>query len=87
MRAIVATQNALKADVTLVAQVGHKLFPPREANLITGIVERDLPYNDASIASATVNNLNEFCRARQILKGNPAFEAMVEPSVIRLWKS
>jgi NitT/TauT family transport system substrate-binding protein len=85
VRAIVATQKALKADVALATEVGRKLFPPREANLIAGIVARDLPYYDASIAPETVSRLNGFCRARQLLQGNPAFEAVVERSLAPLW--
>ena len=85
VRAIVATQKALKADVALATEVGRKLFPPREANLIAGIVARDLPYYDASIAPETVRRLNEFCRARQLLPGNPAFEAVVEHTLAPLW--
>jgi len=85
VRAIVATQKALKADVALVTEVGRKLFPPREADLIAGIVARDLPYYDASIARETVSHLNKFCRARQLLQGNPAFEAVVEYTLAPLW--
>ena len=85
VRAIVATQKALKADVALATEVGRKLFPPREANLIAGIVARDLPYYDASIAPETVRRLNKFCRARQLLQGNPAFEAVVEHTLAPLW--
>lgn len=85
VRAIVATQKALKADVALATEVGRKLFPPREASLIAGIVARDLPYYDASIAPETVNRLNEFCRARQLLRGDPAFEAVVDPSLVPIW--
>lgn len=85
VRAIVATQRALKTDVALATEVGHKLFPPREAELIASIVLRDLPYYDASIAPETVTRLNEFCRARNVLRGDPGFDAVVERSLIPLW--
>ena len=49
LRALVAAQNALKADVTCATEVGEKRFPPREAGLIAGIVERDLSFYDAAI--------------------------------------
>jgi ABC-type nitrate/sulfonate/bicarbonate transport system substrate-binding protein len=87
VRAIVATQKALKSDVALATEVGRKLFPPREAELIAGIVARDLPYYNASITRETVARLNEFCRAREVLHGDPAFEAVVERSLIPLWKA
>jgi NitT/TauT family transport system substrate-binding protein len=85
VRAIVATQQALKANVALATEVGRKLFPPREAKLIAGIVARDLPYYDASITRETVTRLNAFCRARNVLRGDPAFEAVVEQSLMPLW--
>src|ERR1043165_4697656 len=36
VRAVVATQNALKADVSRATEVGQKRFPAREAGLIAG---------------------------------------------------
>jgi len=85
VRAIVATQKALKANVALATEVGRKLFPPREAELIAGIVARDLPYYDASISPETVSRLNEFCRARKLLGGDCSYEDVVEPSIIPIW--
>jgi NitT/TauT family transport system substrate-binding protein len=85
VRAVVATQKALKADVGLATEVGRKLFPPREANLIAGIVARDLPYYEASIAPDAISRLNEFCRSREVLRGDPPYEAAVEPSIIPVW--
>jgi hypothetical protein len=44
-----------------------------------------LLYYDASIAPEIVTRLNKFCRARQLLQGNPAFEAVVEHTLAPLW--
>ncbi|MFI4960143.1 MAG: ABC transporter substrate-binding protein, partial [Hyphomicrobiales bacterium] len=44
VRAIVKTQNALKLNVARAAEVGRKLFPPAEAELIVELISRDLPY-------------------------------------------
>ncbi len=63
VRAIVKTQNALKADVTRAAEVGKKLFPPSEAGLITDLIRRDLPYYDASL-SPGLRRRHEQLRAR-----------------------
>src|SRR5262244_3033399 len=43
IRAIVRTQAALKADPERATEVGRRLFPPAEAELIAGLVRRDLP--------------------------------------------
>ena len=48
MRAIVKTQEALKADVSRAGEVEKKLFPPSEAALIADLIRRDLPYYDAA---------------------------------------
>jgi NitT/TauT family transport system substrate-binding protein len=85
VRAIAATHRALKANVELATDVGRKLFPAREASLIAGIVARDLPYYDVSIAPDTVVRLNNFCRARKLLQGNPGYGAVVEASITALW--
>jgi NitT/TauT family transport system substrate-binding protein len=85
VRAIAATHRALKANVELATDVGRKLFPAREASLIAGIVARDLPYYDVSIAPDTVVQLNNFCRARKLLRGNHGYGTVVEPSITALW--
>jgi len=66
-RALIMTQNALKADVSLAAEVGKKRFPPREAALITQIVERDLPFYTSEISEHSFNGMNDFARQMSIL--------------------
>src|SRR4030088_1359811 len=67
LRALVATQNALKADASLATQAGKKRFPPREAGLIASIVERDLPFFNAAISERSVAGINDFARRMSIL--------------------
>src|SRR6202162_2979228 len=69
VRAIVKTQNALKKNVTRAAEVGRKLFPPSEAELIVELIRRDLPYYDASISQSFVAGMNTFARDLGILNG------------------
>jgi NitT/TauT family transport system substrate-binding protein len=87
VKAIVATQAALKRDVTLATTVGHKLFPAEEAKLITELVRRDLPFYDPSISEQRVDSLNEFARDVGILKGNPSYEDLVAVQFRHLWIS
>ena len=77
IRAIVKTQASLKADPSRAAEVGRKLFPPSEAELIAELIRRDLPYYDATISSEFVAGMNNFSRAAGILKGDPAYDAVV----------
>ena len=85
VRAIVATQKALKVDVSLATQVGRALFPEQEALLIERLIERDLPYYDAAITPEFVSGMNQFSREVGILKNDPAFESVVATQFSKFW--
>jgi ABC-type nitrate/sulfonate/bicarbonate transport system substrate-binding protein len=86
VRAIVKTQTALKANVARSAEVGKKLFPASEAELITELIRRDLPYYDAAISPAFVAGMTAFARAQGILEGEVAYEDVVATQFATLWK-
>jgi ABC-type nitrate/sulfonate/bicarbonate transport system substrate-binding protein len=86
VRAVVAAQAALKADVTLATKVGARLFPPYEAELIEALIARDLPFYDASISEKSVAAMNQFARGVGILDGTPAYDDVVAVQYRRLWK-
>lgn len=85
VRAIVSTHKRLKQDVSLAADVGERLFPAAEASLIVALIERDLPYYDATISPEFVERMNAFARTTGILHGNPAFDAVVATQFAPLW--
>ncbi len=85
VRAIVATQKALKADVSLATTAGRVLFPEQEAGLIGRLIERDLPYYDASISLEFVSGMNQFSREVGILKGDPSYESVVATQFSKFW--
>jgi ABC-type nitrate/sulfonate/bicarbonate transport system substrate-binding protein len=85
VRAIVATQNALKKDVARAAEVGRKLFPPSEAELIVELIRRDLPYYDASISESFVAGMNEFTRNVGILTRPMPYQKIVATQFSPLW--
>ena len=87
LRALVATQNALKADVSRATEVGNKRFPPREAGLIAGIVRRDLPFYDAAIGETSVAAINAFARRMGVLDGDVAYRDIVATEFRQLWRS
>jgi NitT/TauT family transport system substrate-binding protein len=72
-----ATHAALKKDVSLATQVGRKVFPEREAALIAGLIERDLPYYTTEITPAFVAAMNAFARQRGVLTGDPHYSDVV----------
>ena len=77
VRALVATQQALKQDVSRATDVGRKRFPPREADLIAGIVRRDLPFYDASISEGSIAAINAFARDVGVLAGEVRYDQIV----------
>ena len=87
VRAIVATQKALKADVNLATEVGRRLFPESAASLIAKLIERDLPYSDPAISVEFVQGMNQFARDVGILKGDIAYEDVVATGSSQFWTS
>ena len=85
VRALVATQNGLRQDVSRAAEVGHKRFPPREAGLIAGIVRRDLPFYDASIDETAMAAISTFARDMGILAGDVPYDGVVATQYRHLW--
>jgi NitT/TauT family transport system substrate-binding protein len=87
IRAIVKTHAALRKDVGLATEVGRKLFPPAEAELIGELIRRDLPYYDASISRDFVAGMNQFARDVGILKGQGPYESVVAARFSDLWSA
>jgi NitT/TauT family transport system substrate-binding protein len=87
IRAIVKTQAALREDVSRAAEVGRKLFPPAEAELIAELIRRDLPYYDPSISPSFVAGMSQFARDIGILRGQIPYENVVAMRFAALWSS
>ena len=86
VRAMVKAQTALKEKVTRATEVGRKLFPPSEAELIAELIRRDLPYYDPSISRTFVAGMNQFSRDVGILEGDVPYESIVATQFSHLWK-
>jgi len=86
IRAIIRTQAALKDDVSRAAEVGRKIFPRDEAELIAELICRDLPYYDPSISPSFVASMNQFARDVGILQGQVPYEKVVATQFAGLWK-
>jgi NitT/TauT family transport system substrate-binding protein len=85
IRAIMATQAALRADITLATQVGRKLFPPAEAELIAELIARDLPFYDPTLSAEFVAGMNQFARDVGILEGDVPYDQVVATQFSHLW--
>jgi NitT/TauT family transport system substrate-binding protein len=86
VRAMVKAQAALKENVGCATDIGRKLFPPSEAELIAELIRRDLPYYDASISRDFVAGMNQFSRDVGILSGDVPYEGIVATQFSHLWK-
>jgi ABC-type nitrate/sulfonate/bicarbonate transport system substrate-binding protein len=87
VRAIVETQNTLKRDVALAAEVGRRLFPPSEAGLIAELIRRDLPYFDAAISTGFVAGMSQFARDLRLIDRPLTYEQVVATQFAPLWKA
>jgi len=86
VRAIVRAHAALKENVARATEIGRKLFPPSEAELIAELIRRDLPYYDASISRDFVTGMNQFSRDAGILSNDAPYESVVAMQFAPLWK-
>src|SRR5215470_7460976 len=85
VRAIAKTHAALRKNVDLATEVGRKLFPSTEAELIRELIRRDLPYYDASISRDSVAGMNDFARDIGILTGQAPYESVIATQFSHLW--
>jgi NitT/TauT family transport system substrate-binding protein len=87
VRAIVATQAALRADYRRATEAGRKFFPRREAGLIAELIRRDLPYYDAAISRGFVTGMNRFAREQNLTTRDAAYDDVVATHFSGLWRS
>ncbi|MEO7402939.1 MAG: ABC transporter substrate-binding protein [Burkholderiales bacterium] len=87
VRAMVAAQQALKADPSIAPRAVGKHFPAAETALIAELIRRDAPFYDPSISVAKIDALNQFGRDMGLLSGQPTYSDVVATSVQPLWHS
>ena len=87
VRALVAAQDALKADPSRATKAAANRFPARETALIARIVARDLPYYDAAIGEASITAINDFARWLNILDADVPYSEIVATRFSHLWRA
>ena len=87
VRAMAKAQAALKQNVARATEIGRKLFPPAEAELIAELIRRDLPYYDPTISRTFVDGMNQFARDLGILREQVSYDRVVATQFAHLWKS
>lgn len=86
IRAVMRAQKALRADTSKATEVGKKIFPPTEAGIIAGLIERDMPYYDPVISEETVAKMNRFAQDVGLLSSPVPYEQVVAARFAHLWK-
>ncbi len=85
VRSIVAAQRTLRENPALATEVGRRRFPPEAADMIAGLVERDLPFYDPVIHEDAVWATSEFARALGLLQATVPYEHVVATRFRDLW--
>jgi ABC-type nitrate/sulfonate/bicarbonate transport system substrate-binding protein len=86
IRAIVEAQKALKANPSISTEIGQRLFPADEAQLIAGLIERDAPFYDAEISREAVDGLMKFAKSCGLITEAVPYEQLVATGFSHLWK-
>jgi NitT/TauT family transport system substrate-binding protein len=87
IRAVVKTQKALKSNIALATQVGAQLFDEQTTAVIARVVQRDLPYYEASISRRFVTTMNRYARDIRLLTCERSYEDIVAEEFCSEWSS
>ncbi len=85
VRGIVNVQNALREDPSRATEVGLRLFPAAESEIIAALIERDVPFYDPSIPEDAVESMNRFAQATGLLSGPVPYDQVVATQFRDLW--
>lgn len=85
IRAIVKAQRALQADPSISTEIGKRLFPADEAELIAELIERDAPFYQAVITQEAVDGLMKFATSCGLIKAPIPYADLVATQFSRLW--
>jgi ABC-type nitrate/sulfonate/bicarbonate transport system substrate-binding protein len=75
--AVKAAHDALRKDPKRATEIGRKLFPTAEAELIAELIRRDLPYYDAAISQKSFASMNRFAQELGLLSQKVSYEDVV----------
>ena len=85
VRALVKAQKALRENPERATEVGRRIFPPTEAELIAELIRRDVPYYDPTISEEVVSKMNRFAQESGLLSGPVRYDQVVETRFSHLW--
>jgi ABC-type nitrate/sulfonate/bicarbonate transport system substrate-binding protein len=83
VRALRRAHELLADDPDHARNVGERIFPAEQAQLIADLVRRDLPYYDTEISERAISGMCRFARARGLLEEDPTYEQVVATDLDR----
>ncbi len=86
IRALARAHKALREEPERATEIGRRIFPPAEAELISELIRRDLPYYDATISEETILKMNRFAQDMGLLSRPVAYDQVVATQFRHLWK-
>ena len=86
IRALARAHKALREEPERATEIGRLIFPPAEAELISELIRRDVPYYDATISEETILNMNRFAQDVGLLSRPVAYDQVVATQFRHLWK-
>ena len=85
IRALKKTHAALREDISRATEVGRKLFPAEEAELIAAVVARDLDYYDVSVSREFVAGMSRFSQAQGLTTADLSYDQVVNADLASEW--
>jgi ABC-type nitrate/sulfonate/bicarbonate transport system substrate-binding protein len=76
-QAVIEAQRVLKREPERATEIGRKLFPAEEAELIAELIRRDSPFYDPAITAPTVDSMNQFARSLGLLARKVTYKDLV----------
>ena len=76
-QAVIEAQRVLKREPERATEIGRKLFPPEEAELIAELIRRDSPFYDPAITAPMVDSMNQFARSLGLLSRKVTYKDLV----------
>jgi ABC-type nitrate/sulfonate/bicarbonate transport system substrate-binding protein len=85
IRSIVKAQKALQANPALSTDIGRRLFPADEAELIAGLIARDAPFYQPGITHEAVDGLMKFATRGGLIRQPVPYADLVATELSHLW--
>lgn len=85
IRAVRSAQRALRENPSLATDIGERLFPADEAELIASLIERDAPFYDAVITRQAVDGVMKFAKGFGLIKDVVSYDTLVATQFSPLW--